>query len=69
MPGVYSPVRRSSKVTVEAMGLDGNKFQITQEGFLAVALQHEIDHLRWLPLCRQIESCKKNNVKRAVKKY
>jgi peptide deformylase len=45
VPGVYSPVRRSSKVTVEAMGLDGNKFQITQEGFLAVALQHEIDHL------------------------
>ncbi|HOR42067.1 MAG TPA: peptide deformylase [Atribacterota bacterium] len=45
VPGVYSPVRRFSRVTVEAMDLNEKKFQITQEGMLAIALQHEIDHL------------------------
>ncbi len=45
VPGVYSPVKRSSAITVEALDLNENKIQITQEGFLAIALQHEIDHL------------------------
>ncbi|MBN2395683.1 MAG: peptide deformylase [Candidatus Atribacteria bacterium] len=45
VPGIYSIVRRSSSVTVEALDLKGNKVQVSQEGFLAVALQHEIDHL------------------------
>lgn len=45
VPGISTPVQRFSKVTVEAMDLEGNKFQIMQEGLLAIALQHEIDHL------------------------
>jgi len=45
VPGIYSPVKRSYTVTVEAMDLEEKKIQITQEGFLAIALQHEIDHL------------------------
>jgi len=45
VPGIYSTVRRSSLITVEAMDLDEKKIQITQEGFLAIVLQHEIDHL------------------------
>ena len=45
VPEVYSPVKRFSKVTVEAMDLEEKKFQTTQEGLLSIALQHEIDHL------------------------
>lgn len=45
IPGVYSIVRRSLSITVEALDLKGNKVQISQDGFLAIALQHEIDHL------------------------
>ena len=45
VPGIYSPVRRSSMITVDAMDMDEQKIRITQEGFLAIALQHEIDHL------------------------
>lgn len=45
VPGIYSTVRRSSLITVEAMDLEEKKIQITQEGFLAIVLQHEIDHL------------------------
>jgi peptide deformylase len=45
VPGIYSPVRRSSMITVDAMDMDEQKIRITQEGFLAIVLQHEIDHL------------------------
>lgn len=45
VPGISSPVKRSSFVTVEALDLEENKIRISQEGFLAIALQHEIDHL------------------------
>ena len=38
-------VPRSKEVTVEAYNRDGKKIVIEAEGFLAVVLQHEIDHL------------------------
>jgi peptide deformylase len=38
-------VQRSTEVTVEAYDRDGKKMVIDAEGFLAIVLQHEIDHL------------------------
>jgi peptide deformylase len=38
-------VQRSREVTVEAYNREGEKIVIEAEGFLAVVLQHEIDHL------------------------
>ncbi len=38
-------VRRSREVTVEAFDRDGEKTVIEATGFLAIVLQHEIDHL------------------------
>ncbi len=38
-------VPRSTEVVVEAYDRQGNKLRIEAEGFLAVVLQHEIDHL------------------------
>ena len=38
-------VLRSREVTVEAFSRDGEKMVVEAEGFLAVVLQHEIDHL------------------------
>ncbi|HDK26469.1 MAG TPA: peptide deformylase [Candidatus Atribacteria bacterium] len=45
LPGIYANVKRSSKVTVEALDLDGEHIEITKEDLIARALQHEIDHL------------------------
>lgn len=38
-------VRRSQEVTVEAFNRNGEKTVIEAKGFLAIVLQHEIDHL------------------------
>jgi len=45
IPGIYSQVKRSSKVTVKALNENGDPIEITKEGITARALQHEIDHL------------------------
>ncbi|MDP2944758.1 MAG: peptide deformylase [Atribacterota bacterium] len=45
IPGIYSQVKRSSKVTVKALNENGDPIEVTKEGLTARALQHEIDHL------------------------
>ena len=45
LPGIYSQVTRSSKVTVKALNENGDPIEITKEDLISRALQHEIDHL------------------------
>ena len=45
IPGVYEDVERAKHVKVEYFDRDGNKQVIEDDDFLAVAMQHEIDHL------------------------
>jgi len=45
IPGIYSQVKRASKVTVRALNENGDPIEMTKEGLAARALQHEIDHL------------------------
>ena len=45
LPGVFGSVKRPKKITMEAYDINGEKFTITDDTFLARVLQHEIDHL------------------------
>ena len=45
IPGVYEDVERAKHVKVEYFDREGEKQSIEDDGFLAVAMQHEIDHL------------------------
>ena len=67
VPGVYSPVRRSYSITVEALDLDEKKIRITQEGFLAIALQHEIDHLEGYLFIDRLSPAKRLMIKDKLK--
>jgi peptide deformylase len=44
-PGLFAKIKRFSKVKVRALNEKGMPVEITAEGLLAKALQHEIDHL------------------------
>lgn len=44
VPNIYGKVPRYEKVKVKALGIDGNEFRVTADGFLARVFQHEIDH-------------------------
>lgn len=45
VPGKYGMVHRPQKVSVEAQDRNGKKIKLEAEGFLAVAVCHELDHL------------------------
>ncbi|WP_335870668.1 peptide deformylase [Bacillus sp. 2205SS5-2] len=45
-PGLYGEVTRPSFVKVQAQDRKGRTFEIDANGFLARAIQHEIDHLQ-----------------------
>jgi peptide deformylase len=44
-PGIHEEVERSAKVKVRAQDAKGETFELEAEGLLAVAIQHENDHL------------------------
>lgn len=45
LPGIYAPVRRSERVTVSAVDLQGNPIDEELTGMHARVVQHEFDHL------------------------
>ncbi len=45
LPGRNEYVTRAERVSVTALDLNGKKINLTGEGLLARAFQHEIDHL------------------------
>ncbi len=45
VPGYAANVRRHAKVVVKALNLEGEEVTCKADGLLAIAFQHEIDHL------------------------
>lgn len=45
LPDYFSKVKRFNEVVVKGLDRKGNPVEINATGFLAVVLQHEIDHL------------------------
>jgi peptide deformylase len=68
IPGEYEPVRRYSKVTVSALNLAGEEIEFDAEGFLARAVQHELDHLEGVLFIDRIPPYKRDIVKKHIKR-
>ncbi|MBU1537643.1 peptide deformylase [Myxococcota bacterium] len=45
LPGVFITIKRFAKTTVSARNLDWEEFEMTGEGILSRAFQHEMEHL------------------------
>jgi len=45
IPGLYEEVRRAQRVRVRGLDEQGQAVEFVAEGYLARALQHEVDHL------------------------
>jgi peptide deformylase len=58
IPEFLADVRRASFVRVEGLGADGQPRVYESEGFEAVALQHEIDHLDGLLFLDRVSDMK-----------
>jgi peptide deformylase len=67
-PGIAEDVKRAAKVTVRAKGRDGKTFELTAEGLLSVAIQHENDHLEGVLMIDRMGVLKKRIVQRKMQK-
>lgn len=68
VPDYRANVKRFAAVVVEYQDRNGEPVRIEAEGFPAVVLQHEIDHLDGVLFIDRISSLKRNIYKRNVKK-
>ncbi len=60
LPELIVPVERSAKIIVTALNPDGKEIKLLGEELLAVALQHEIDHLEGVLLVDHISRLKRD---------
>ena len=67
-PGVQEEIDRSAKVKVRAQDRDGKWFELEAEGLLAVAIQHEYDHLQGVLMIDHMGPLKKRLTHRKMVK-
>ena len=68
VPDFRSDVKRAARVLVEGLDREGNPLRLEAENFLAIVLQHEIDHLDGTLFIDRISALKRELYKRRIKK-
>jgi len=68
VPGFYETVNRPRKISVTALGRDGQPFTRELEGLLAICLQHEIDHLDGKLFVDYISPLKRQRIRKKLEK-
>ncbi len=68
IPGEAEEVERAAKVWVRALGYHGKPFELECEGLLAIAVQHECDHLEGTLFVDHLSSLKRELIRRRMKK-
>jgi peptide deformylase len=69
IPGYRGIVKRHERIIVEAQDLQGNAFTIETDDFLAICLQHEIDHLNGILFTDHLSRLKKGFFNRWFEKH
>ncbi len=68
IPGEAEDVERAAKVWVRALGRDGKPFELEADGLLAIAIQHENDHLNGTLFVDHLSSLKRELIRKRMKK-
>ncbi|WP_440872494.1 peptide deformylase [Vibrio diabolicus] len=69
VPEYYADVERYTSVVVSALDRDGNPITIESDEFLAIVMQHEIDHLSGNLFIDYLSPLKQKMAMKKVKKY
>lgn len=68
IPGYYADVERYTKVTVSALDRHGEPVTVESDDFLAIVMQHEIDHLKGILFIDYLSPLKRMMALKKVKK-
>ncbi len=63
VPAIYDRVERHARVTVRALGRDGQSFDFDAEELTAVCVQHEMDHLVGKVFVEYLSPLKRNRIR------
>ncbi|MEM1166417.1 MAG: peptide deformylase [Planctomycetota bacterium] len=66
LPGIRGEVRRPTRITMQATGLDGEPFTLHAGGLLARCMQHELDHLDGILILSKFARMDRMKTKREV---
>jgi peptide deformylase len=67
-PGVSEELRRARSVKVRALDAQGQPFELQADGLLAVAIQHENDHLNGVLMVDKFNALKRRMIGKKVAK-
>lgn len=67
-PDVHEEIKRAEKVRVRALDREGKTFELEVEGLMAVAVQHEYDHLDGVLMVDHMGALRKRMVQRKMEK-
>ncbi len=68
VPDCLEKVKRKEKICVRGISPEGKKIEISGEGILAIALQHEIDHINGVLILDRMSQLKKEIYRDKIKK-
>jgi peptide deformylase len=68
VPGFYENVVRPERVKLNAVGRDGEPYELIAEGLLAVCIQHELDHLNGKLFVDHISRLKRDRIRGKLEK-
>jgi peptide deformylase len=68
IPNMFAEVNRAIQIEVKAFDLNGNDVRFETKGYLARALQHEMDHLNGVLFWDSLGKVKRDILKRKFKK-
>ena len=68
VPGFFEEVSRPSEINITALNIEGERFTIMATDLLAVAVQHEMDHLDGKIFVDFLSNLKRQTIKRKLLK-
>ena len=68
VPGIFADVTRADQITVKALGRDGQPFELSTDGLLAICIQHEMDHLEGKLFVDYLSPLKRDMVRKKLEK-
>jgi peptide deformylase len=67
-PEITGEIERAKSITLRAQNLDGGPLEIETSGFLARAIQHEVDHLNGILFIDRMSSAAKTSLSSKLKR-
>jgi peptide deformylase len=68
VPGYYDKVTRAARIRVRAQDENGETFELSADGLLAVCIQHEMDHLEGKLFVEYLSPLKRARLSAKVRK-